>query len=119
MLKKGMPPSHPGRILKNMYMEPLDLSIGEAADNLGITRKTLSMLLNEHQGISAEMALRLARAFGTSPELWMNLQRNYDLWNAEQKVSLTQIKLFRQAKELRGETIILEEKSGRASIRPR
>jgi addiction module HigA family antidote len=119
MLKRGMPPSHPGRILKNMYMEPLNLTIGEAADNLGITRKTLSLLLNEHQGISAEMALRLARAFGTTPELWMNLQRNYDLWNAEEKISLTQIRLFHKAKELKAETIILEEKSGRASVRPK
>lgn len=114
-----MPPSHPGKILKSMYMEPLNLTIGEAAENLGITRKTLSMLLNEHQGISAEMALRLARAFDTTPELWMNLQRNYDLWNTEQKVSLTEIKLFRKAKELRAETIILEEKSNRTPIRPK
>lgn len=86
MLKQGMKPSHPGRILKNLYMEPLGLRQADAAENLGVARKTLSMLLNEHQGISAEMALRLVKAFDTTPELWMNKQRNYDLQNAKQKV---------------------------------
>ncbi|WP_210420700.1 HigA family addiction module antitoxin [Chitinophaga sp. XS-30] len=110
MLKRGMKPTHPGRILKNLYMEPLGLSGGDAADNLGITRKTLSMLLNEHQGISAEMAWRLAKAFDTTPELWMNMQRNYDLWNAAQKVPLSKIKLFRKAKALPAETVTLKGK---------
>jgi antitoxin HigA-1 len=59
------------------------------------------MLLNEHQGISAEMALRLAKAFNSSPELWMNMQRNYDLWNAGQKVKLTRIKIFSKATQSR------------------
>ena len=96
MLKRGMKPTHPGRVLRNLYMEPLELNNGEAAENLGITRKTLSLLLNEHQGISAEMALRLAKAFDTTPELWMNMQRNYDLWEAEQKVPVKAIKIFRR-----------------------
>jgi antitoxin HigA-1 len=95
MLKQGMKPTHPGEVLKNLYMEPLGLSQTDAANNLGVARKTLSMLLNKHQGISAEMALRLAKAFNTTPELWMNIQRNYDLWNACQKVKLTRIKIFR------------------------
>jgi antitoxin HigA-1 len=56
-----MKPSHPGRILRNMHMEPLGLNLTVAAANLGVTRKTLSLLLNEHQGISAEMALRLGK----------------------------------------------------------
>lgn len=92
-----MPPVHPGKVLKDIYLEPLGLGQGEAADNLGVTRKTLSLLINEHQGISAEMALRLSKAFDTSPELWMNMQRNYDLWNAGKKITpsaLTQIKHF-------------------------
>jgi addiction module HigA family antidote len=94
MLKQGMKPLHPGEILNDLYLGPLGLSQQAVADNLGITRKTLSMLLNGHQGISAEMALRLARAFGTSPDLWLNLQRNYDLWIARQRVKLTGIKRF-------------------------
>lgn len=98
-----MKPAHPGRILKNMYLEPLGLNNGVAAGNLGVTRKTLSQLLNERQGISAEMALRLAKAFDTTPELWMNMQRNYDLWRAEQKVTLTKIKHFRRAKAMPSE----------------
>jgi antitoxin HigA-1 len=121
MLKKGMSPTHPGRILKNLYMEPLGLSQTDAAKNLGITRKTLSMLLNEHQGISAEMALRLAKVFDTTPELWLNLQRNYDLWNTEQKVDLSHIKMVHRNKSLPGENVKLKGKadSGNQHVTPR
>ena len=105
-----MKPTHPGRVLRNLYIEPLGLNNGDAAANLGITRKTLSLLLNEHQGISAEMALRLAKAFDTTPELWMNMQRNYDLWHAEQKVSLSKIKHFRRIKTLPAETVVLKDR---------
>ena len=91
-----MNPTHPGEVLRNIYLGPLALSQSVAAENLGITRKTLSMLLNGHQGISAEMALRLSKAFNTTPELWMNMQNNYDLWHAGKKVKLTMIKAFRR-----------------------
>jgi addiction module HigA family antidote len=111
MLKQGMKPTHPGQVLKNLYMDPLELSQANAAENLGITRKTLSMLLNGHQGISAEMALRLAKAFDTTPELWLNMQRNYDLWNAGQKVKLSQVKIFRRARTLAAETVVLKGKT--------
>jgi addiction module HigA family antidote len=97
MLKKGMKPTHPGLVLKTIYLEPLGISQSEAADNLGVTRKTLSMLLNGHQGISAEMALRLGKAFNTTPELWMNMQRDFDLWDAAQHLKLTKIKSFRKS----------------------
>lgn len=116
MLKQGMRPTHPGQILKNMYMEPLGLSQTDAADNLGVARKTLSMLLNGHQGMSAEMALRLAKAFDTSPELWLNMQRNYDLWNAGQKVKLSRIKLFRKVKPLRAKAITVKGKPLSSSV---
>src|SRR6266700_7077986 len=109
MLKQGMKPEHPGRVLKELYLEPLGLSQAEAADNLGIARKTLSMLLNEHQGISAEMALRLAKAFNTTPELWMNMQSNYDLWEAAPKVKLSKIKLFSNVKTLAVKTVDLSK----------
>ena len=98
MLKQGMKPVHPGHILKGTYLEPLGLSQTDAATNLGVTRKTLSMLLNGRQGISAEMALRLAKAFNTSPQLWLNMQQHYDLWNAGQTVSLSEIKVFKMPK---------------------
>jgi addiction module HigA family antidote len=76
------PPTHPGRILERHYIEPLSLSITELADRLGISRKTLSKIINEHASVTPEMALRLSRAFNTTPELWLNLQQNYDLWYA-------------------------------------
>lgn len=98
MLKKEMPPSHPGKVLRDIYLEPLGLGQSEAAENLGVTRKTLSLLLNEHQGISAEMALRLAKAFNTTPELWLNMQNSYDLWMIKKKLSLSEIRVFRIAK---------------------
>lgn len=75
-------PAHPGRILRE-YLG--DLSVTEAAFRLGITRVALSRILNGSAGISADMALRLRDALGTSAEFWVNLQAQYDLWQAEQK----------------------------------
>jgi antitoxin HigA-1 len=109
MLKRGMPPAHPGSLLKNLYLEPLGISQADCAQNLGVARKTLSMLLNERQGISAEMALRLSKAFDTTPDLWMNLQRNYDLWHAEKKVNLSKIKSYRRTKNAQAETVKLKK----------
>jgi antitoxin HigA-1 len=73
-------PPHPGEILRNDYIEPLELTITELASNLGIARKNLSAIVNGHSGISPEMAVRLSIAFNTTPEFWINLQTNYDLW---------------------------------------
>ena len=78
-------PPHPGEILRELCIEPLGLSITEAAEALGITRKTLSSILNGRSGISPEMAVRLSLAFGTSSESWLNQQPQYDLWEAEKK----------------------------------
>jgi len=75
---------HPGEILRELCFEPLGLSITEAAA-LGISRKTLSAILNGRSGISPEMAVRLSLAFGTSSESWLNQQSQYDLWEAEKK----------------------------------
>ncbi len=84
MRKRNRPPTHPGRILKNLYLVPLELSNTKLAQILGVSRKTVSMIVNEHKSITPEMALRLSRAFAnSSPESWLNLQRNYDLWQAE------------------------------------
>jgi len=77
-------PPHPGEIIKSLCLEPLGLSVTEAAKALGVSRKTLSAILNGRGGISPEMAVRLSIAFGTSAESWMNLQTQYDLWHAEQ-----------------------------------
>ena len=63
-------------------MEPLELSVSGLARNLGVSRKTVSKIVNERGSITADMALRLSRAFNTTPELWLNLQQNHELWNA-------------------------------------
>ena len=78
-------PTHPGQILKEDYLEPLGVSFTELSKVLGISRKTLSKIINERGSVTPEMALKLSRAFDTSPEFWINLQRNYDLWVAANK----------------------------------
>ena len=75
-------PPHPGEILRADYLEPLELSVTEAARALGVTRKTLSAVVNERAGISSAMAHRLSKALDTTPEFWVNLQTQYDLWQA-------------------------------------
>jgi addiction module HigA family antidote len=77
-------PPHPGEILRTLCLEPLGLSVTEAAKAVGVGRKTLSTLLNGRTGISPEMAIRLSIAFDTSAESWLNQQMQYDLWHAEQ-----------------------------------
>ena len=83
MHKMERQPTHPGKIIKEDYLLPLFLTIKDMAAVLGISRKTLSKIINERGSITPDMALRLSRAFETTPDLWMNLQQNYDLWQAE------------------------------------
>jgi len=83
MRKMKRQPTHPGRIIKEDYLVPLHLTVTDMANKLGVSRKTLSKIVNEGGSITPEMALRLARAFDTSPDLWLNLQKNFDLWQAE------------------------------------
>lgn len=78
-------PPHPGEVLKELCLEPLNITITKAAVALGVSRKTLSAILNGRSGISPEMAVRLSLAFDTSAESWLNQQVQYDLWFAEQK----------------------------------
>ena len=77
-------PPHPGEILRELCLEPLRLTVTDAAAALGVSRKTLSAILNGRAGVSPEMAIRLAKAFGTSAESWLYQQMQYDLWLAEQ-----------------------------------
>lgn len=77
-------PLHPGVILKEILIENTGLTISEAATRLGVTRTTLSRLLNEHTGISPEMALRLSKFLNTSIDMWINLQSQYDIWHIQQ-----------------------------------
>lgn len=78
-------PTHPGIILKEDYLLPLSIKIVDMAANLGVSRKTLSKIINERGAVMPDMALRLSRALDTTPDLWLNLQKNFDLWQAETK----------------------------------
>jgi addiction module HigA family antidote len=78
-------PPHPGEIIKSLCLEPLGVTVTEAAKALGVSRKTLSAILNGRGGVSPEMAVRLSIAFGTSAESWLNQQTQYDLWHAERR----------------------------------
>lgn len=85
-------PPHPGEIIRELCLEPLGLSVTEAAEGLGVSRKTLSAILNGRSGISPEMALRLSMAFNTSPESWLNQQTQYDLWVAKKEAKGIKVK---------------------------
>jgi addiction module HigA family antidote len=85
-------PPHPGEILKELCLEPVGLSVTDAAAALGVSRKTLSAILNGRAGISPEMAIRLSMAFDTSAESWLNQQTQYDLWNAERNMKRIKVK---------------------------
>jgi len=82
-MKAQRAPAHPGGILKRLYLEPMNLSTVELAKAIGVSRKTVSQLINERSAVTPEMALRFSIAFGTTPQLWLNLQQNYDLWRAQ------------------------------------
>lgn len=85
-------PPHPGEIIKELCLQPLELSVTAAAEALGVSRKTLSSIVNGKAGISPEMAVRLSIAFNTSSESWMNQQAQYDLWQAEVRRSELNVK---------------------------
>ena len=85
-------PPHPGEIIREFCIDALNLTVTDAAKSLGVTRKTLSTLLNAKAGISPEMALRLSKVFGRTPEGWLKLQLQYDLWRAENRLDLGSLK---------------------------
>ena len=88
-------PPHPGRIVRQDCIEPLELTITAAAKALGITRQALNNLVNGKAGISPEMAVRISKAFGGSPEMWLRLQTNYDL--AKIRQDEIDVKRYRRA----------------------
>lgn len=86
MRTRNVPPAHPGEILRELYLAPLDLSVTKLAEALGVSRKALSHIINGHKSVTPDMALRLAQAFPpTAAGFWLNLQKNYDLWHAQQR----------------------------------
>ena len=90
-------PPHPGRAIRHDCLEPFDLSVTAAADILGVTRQALSNVVNGKSGISAEMAIRLSKAFGGRPEAWLRLQMAYDLWQARRHAGKLKVRKVRAA----------------------
>ena len=86
-------PMHPGQVLKESYLEPLGLTVTEAALRPGVARKTLSELINQRSDVSVEMAHKLAKACNTTPRLWLNMQVNYDLWRSRD-MEVTEVRGF-------------------------
>ena len=85
MKKRKRAPNHPGGILKRLYLVPMKITGSDLSRQIGVSKKTVSKLVNERGSITPDMALRLSRAFNTTPDLWLNLQKKYDLWQAGQK----------------------------------
>jgi addiction module HigA family antidote len=97
--KRSVRPTHPGEMLREDFMPDYSLSVSSLAGALGVSRQTVNELLRERRALSPEMALRLARLFGNSPDFWLNAQRAVDLWEAEQALGdeVEQIKPLRVA----------------------
>ncbi len=90
-------PPYPGEILRELYLQPLEMTVGEAARRLDVSRKQLSMLLNGRAGVSPAMALRLGKATDTTPESWLNLQQARDLWEARKRNAGIKVKKLEAA----------------------
>jgi addiction module HigA family antidote len=93
-------PAHPGRIVLHDCLEPLDLSVTAAAEVLGVTRQALNNVVNGKSGISPEMAIRLSKAFGSTPETWLGMQLAYDLAQARKRASKIKVRRVQIPAEL-------------------
>ncbi len=90
-------PPHPGGIVRSQCLEPLGLSVTTAAAGLGVTRQALSELLNGHTGVSVEMAIRLSKAFGSTPVTWLGMQMAHDLRRALDRADEIEVERFEAA----------------------
>lgn len=90
-------PLHPGFVVKDALIDGAELTVTDAANKLGVTRTALSRLLNGHAGISPEMALRLAKLFGNSVEMWVNIQAQYDVWQVQKRSKKIKVKPLKKA----------------------
>lgn len=84
-------PPHPGEFIESIYMEPYGVSCRNLASHLGVAASTLSRVLKAKSGVSPEMALRLSKVLGRSPESWLSMQDNYELWQARKTVNLSKV----------------------------
>jgi addiction module HigA family antidote len=87
-------PPHPGGVVRRLCLEPLGLTVTEAAKGLGVTRQALSDVVNEHAAVSVEMAIRLSKAFGSSPDTWLGMQTAFDLWQARDRATEIKVRRF-------------------------
>lgn len=85
-------PPHPGEFIRETYIEPFDISIRSLAESLGVAASTLARVVSGRSGISPEMALRLSKALGRSPESWLAMQHNFDLWQARNSTNLSEVR---------------------------
>jgi antitoxin HigA-1 len=85
-------PPHPGEFIRSVYLEPFEMSVRTLAKNLGVAPSTLNRIVAGKSGVSPEMALRLSKALGRSPESWLALQDHYDLWQAKQHTNLDKVR---------------------------
>jgi len=85
-------PPHPGEFIREVYIAPFQISVRKVAESLHVSASTLNRLLNGENNVSPEMALRLSKTLGRSPESWLAMQNQYDLWHARQRVDLKQVR---------------------------
>jgi len=85
-------PPHPGEVIKELCLEPLNITVIEFAEALGVSHQSLSAILNGRASITPEIAIRLGKAFGTSAESWLNQQMQYDLWQTEKTIGNIEVK---------------------------
>jgi antitoxin HigA-1 len=90
-------PTHPGALLREIVVPAMPIGKAEFARALGVSRQTIYDILNEKQPVTPQMAIRLGTYFGDGPEIWLNMQRAYDLWHAEREVDVSQITPLKQA----------------------
>ena len=90
-------PPHPGEFIRTTYIEPFNVSIRSLAENLGVSASTLARIVAEQSAVSPEMALRLSKALGRSPESWLAMQDSYDLWQARKSANLSKVRKVRFA----------------------
>jgi addiction module HigA family antidote len=84
-------PPHPGEFIRATYMEPFNLSCRYLAEQLNVAASTLNRIIKKQSGVSPEMALRLSKAIGRSPESWLAMQDSYDLWQVKKSIKLTNV----------------------------
>ena len=92
VLEMEAPPVHPGEVLREEFLKPLGLTQSQLAKELGVSFRAINELVNERRDLSPEMAIRLAKRFGTSPQFWLGFQMDYNLWKAAKKLKLAEVR---------------------------